>query len=127
MYVKEPHGTDEWWIGTYEGESDFFSEIVGGGGHGKAAIDIRTARTFGERCEAAKRLKEELDYQIPIVVDKMDDAVNNAYVGTPVRFYLIGLDGKVLFDCGKGPFGVHQNGVKRFEQAIVDHIESKST
>jgi hypothetical protein len=35
----------------------------------------------------------------------MDDAVNKAYAALPTRLYLIGLDGRVVYAGGMGPFG----------------------
>jgi hypothetical protein len=35
----------------------------------------------------------------------MDDAVNKAYAAWPTRLYLVGLDGRVAYAGGLGPFG----------------------
>ena len=34
----------------------------------------------------------------------MDDAVNRAYAAWPTRLYLVGLDGKVVYAGGMGPY-----------------------
>ena len=39
------------------------------------------------------------------LVDEMDDAVNKAYAAFPTRLYLVGLDGRVVYAGGLGPFG----------------------
>jgi hypothetical protein len=41
---------------------------------------------------------------MPAVVDKLDDAVNQAYGGWPDRLYLVGKDGKIAYAGGQGPF-----------------------
>ncbi len=46
-----------------------------------------------------------LQYGIRTYVDEMDDAVNEAYAATPTRLYLIGIDGRVVYAGGLGPFG----------------------
>jgi hypothetical protein len=35
----------------------------------------------------------------------MDDAVNKAYAAWPTRLYLVGLDGRVVYAGGLGPYG----------------------
>ena len=35
----------------------------------------------------------------------MDDTVNNAYAALPTRLYLVGLDGRVVYAGGLGPYG----------------------
>lgn len=35
----------------------------------------------------------------------MDDAVSKAYAAMPTRLYLVGLDGRVVYAGGLGPFG----------------------
>ena len=50
-------------------------------------------------CETA------LQYGIRTYVDEMDDRVNKAYAAWPTRLYLIGLDGRVVYAGGLGPYG----------------------
>lgn len=38
-------------------------------------------------------------------LDEMDDAVMTAYAALPDRLYLVGLDGRVVYASGPGPFG----------------------
>jgi hypothetical protein len=38
-------------------------------------------------------------------VDEMDANVNKTYAAMPTRLYLIGLDGRVVYAGGLGPFG----------------------
>ncbi len=57
-----------------------------------------------ERHLVASRCVTDLKLPMRAVVDKLDDAVNNAYRGWPERLFLIGLDGKVAYSGGPGPF-----------------------
>jgi hypothetical protein len=42
---------------------------------------------------------------MPAVVDGIDNAVEKAYAAAPDRLYLIGRDGSVAYQGGRGPFG----------------------
>ena len=54
----------------------------------------------------AKTCMSKLDLDpIPAVVDRIDDAVSNAYQGMPDRLYLVGKDGKIAYAGDRGPFG----------------------
>lgn len=88
-----------WWLG--KGIPGLFLKLSGS----KAAIDINNPKTIEERRAVARRCEVALQYEIPTYVDEMDDRVNKAYAAWPTRFYLIGLDGRVVYAGGLGPFG----------------------
>lgn len=62
-------------------------------------------KTLEERRAVAGRCEAALQYGIRTYVDEMDDAVNKAYAAAPTRLYLVGLDGRVVYAGGLGPFG----------------------
>ena len=70
-----------------------------------AATDIYDPKTIEERRTVASRCEVALQYGIKTYVDDMDDTVNKAYAARPTRLYLIGLDGRVVYAGGLGPFG----------------------
>jgi len=100
VYVSEPHAIDEWPLARtkfVETSKIFFNHPV--------ATDIAQHTNFSERLWAANRLKNNLLNQgIPLLVDGMDDAVNNRWVGRPARLYFIGADGRIIYNPGKGPY-----------------------
>lgn len=51
----------------------------------------------------------------------MDDAVNKAYAAYPARLYLVGLDGRVVYAGGLGPFGFKP---EELGQAIEEYLAS---
>ena len=53
----------------------------------------------------AGQCEDTLNFGVRTYVDEMDDAVNEAYAAMPTRLYLIGLDGRVVYAGGPGPFG----------------------
>ena len=61
-------------------------------------------KTIEERREVAGECETALQYGVHTYVDDMDDAVNRAYAAWPTRLYLVGLDGKVVYAGGLGPY-----------------------
>lgn len=85
----------------------------------KAATDVYDPQTIEERREVAGRCETSLQYGIHTYVDEMDDAVNEAYAAWPTRLYLIGLDGRVAYHGGLGPFDFHPS---KLEKAIQKYL-----
>ena len=77
------------------------------------AIDSRSPMAFGlvedpinleERSKVATTCVAELNMPMPAIVDKLDEKVNQAHMGGPDRLYLVGVDGKLKYAGGRGPF-----------------------
>ena len=99
IYIREAHPKDGWWLGG--GIAGLFLKLS----RSKAATDIYDPQTIGERRKAAGECEDVLQYGIRTYVDEMDDAVNEVYAAWPTRLYLVGLDGRVAYAGGLGPFG----------------------
>ena len=41
---------------------------------------------------------------MPCVVDSMDNAFDKAYAAWPERLFVVGVDGKIAYAGGQGPF-----------------------
>ena len=50
---------------------------------------------------------------MPIAIDRIDNAVASVYGGWPDRLYLIGGNGRVAFQSGEGPFGFKPDELER--------------
>ncbi len=85
----------------------------------KPTVDVNDPKTIEERRSIADRCQTDLKYEIPTYVDEMDDAVSKAYAAKPTRLYLIGLDGRVAYAGGLGPFGFKP---PELEEAIVEYL-----
>ena len=99
IYIREAHPVDGWWFG---------GGIVGkimSRRYPKASMDTYDPTSFEERQGVARQCEESLQYGIRTYVDDMDDTVSKAYAALPTRLYLIGLDGRVAYAGGLGPFG----------------------
>jgi hypothetical protein len=89
VYIREAHPEDGWVL-----EDNRVDEI--------ALVD---PVSLDERAAVADACALRLSTQIPILVDDVDDAVASAYGGWPDRLYLVGRDGRVAFQGGRGPDG----------------------
>ena len=68
--------------------------------------DIADPTTLEERRAVASACQETLfDGEMTVYVDTIDDRVSTMYTGKPTRIYLIGRDGRVVYNPGIGPFG----------------------
>lgn len=113
IYIREAHPVDGWWFG-----GGIMGPMMKLKGY-KAATDVYDPKTYEERQVVAKRCEVALDYGIPTYVDEMDDAVNKAYAAMPTRLYLIGLDGRVVYTGGLGPWGFKPT---ELESAIKEYL-----
>ena len=64
---------------------------------------IEEPRDDAERLALARRTQTELDFAWPMLVDRLDDAVNKAWAAWPERLYVVDIDGTVVYRGGKGP------------------------
>jgi hypothetical protein len=99
IYIREAHPVDGWWFG--EGLFGLMLKVS----RSKAATDIYDPKTMEERRAVAGQCEETLKYGIRTYVDEMDDGVSKAYAALPTRLYFIGMDGRVDYAAGLGPFG----------------------
>lgn len=90
---------DGWWFG--KGLPKLLLKLTGS----KAALDVTDPQTIDERRTVAGECSTALQFGVHTLVDEMDDRVNKAYAGWPTRLYLVGLDGRIVYHGGPGPFG----------------------
>jgi len=76
-------------------------------------------KTIEERRAVAGECQTALQYGIKTYVDEMDNHVNGTYAAWPTRLYLIGLDGKVVYAGGLGPYDFKPAKLKT---AIDDYL-----
>jgi Iodothyronine deiodinase len=89
VYIREAHPEDGWVL--EDNRED-----------GIAVVD---PVSLEERADVASACAVRLQTRIPTLLDDLDDAVASAYGGWPDRLYLIGRDGRVAFQGGRGPDG----------------------
>jgi hypothetical protein len=89
VYIREAHPEDGWVLTDNRREE----------------IAVVDPTSLDERAAAADACVLRLRTRIPVLLDGLDDAVALAYGGWPDRLYLIGRDGRVAFQGGRGPDG----------------------
>lgn len=80
---------------------------------------FRQHQSYEERETVAATCSLELRLSIPILVEEMDNAIDEAYGAAPERLYLIGEDGRVAYHGGAGP---HFFDLDAWEQAIATNV-----
>lgn len=89
VYIREAH-PEEGWVLTW---------------NRKVGVRVRDPTTFDERAELAATCVQRLSIAMPVLVDDPDNSVARAYGGWPIRFWIIGRDGRVAYRAKDGPFG----------------------
>ncbi len=109
VYVKEAHPTDKWWLGRSRTQT-LLHELSGN----PARLDVNEPVTLAQRRKVAASCQANLfDGVVPLYVDLMDDRVSRMYTAKPTRIYLIGKDGRVVYNPGIGPFGFNPDHLER--------------
>jgi hypothetical protein len=89
VYIREAHPEDGWVLADNRREE----------------ITLVDPTSLEERAAAADACVLRLETRIPVLLDDVDDEAALAYGGWPDRLYLIGRDGRVAFQGGRGPDG----------------------
>ena len=76
---------------------------------------FRQHRSYDERESVAQSCSIDLRIGLPIIVEEMDNAIDEAYGAAPERLYLVDVDGNVAYHGGAGP---HFFDLDEWEQAI---------
>ena len=69
----------------------------------RLTLQIAQPKTYGERQQVALTCSAGLNLTIPLLVDDINDTVASAFSAFPDRLYIIGKDGKVAYQGGRGP------------------------
>ena len=89
VYIREAHPEDGWVVNPNR-EQD---------------IRVQDPTTDAERGEVAASCALRLGIEMPVVVDRVDDAIARAYGALPDRLYLVGRGGRIVYQGEPGPFG----------------------
>ena len=103
IYIREAHPEDGWSLSKLGGLGKRLGKLAGLAQHVQQGI--YDPQAIEERRKVAGMCQAALQYGIRTYVDEMDDAVMTAYAAMPDRLYLVGLDGRVVYAGGPGPFG----------------------
>jgi hypothetical protein len=105
IYVQEAHPTDGWQVDSNVAEGVLF----------------RQHQSYEERESVAATCSLDLHLALPILVEELDNAIDEAYGAAPERLYLIGMDGRVAYHGGAGP---HFFDLDAWEHAIAASVSA---
>jgi hypothetical protein len=117
IYIREAHPIDGWWLGRRLTRGIIKTVFP----YPKVSMEHYDPQTIEERRAVAGECETALQYGVHTYVDEMDDAVNRAYAAWPTRLYLVGLDGKVVYAGGLGPYDFKPEKLKA---AIEKYLKS---
>jgi Iodothyronine deiodinase len=89
VYIAEAHSVDGWQLQSNEDERVLLNQHV----------------TLEDRFAAAREGAERMGLTLRVLVDRMDDAVSEAFSAWPERIYVVRADGVVGYQGGPGPWG----------------------
>ena len=89
IYIREAHPDDGWRV----------PENL------RQDIRFREPRSAAERTAVATLRQINLDLQMPMLIDSIDNTVEEQYIALPMRLYLIGSEGKIVYTGERGPAG----------------------
>lgn len=105
VYIREAHPDDGWRV-PENLEKD---------------IHFREPRSDAERTAVATVCQINLDLKMPMLIDSIDNDIEEKYISIPMRLYLVGADGKILYAGERGPFGFDPDS---WERAIQKEISA---
>ena len=105
VYIQEAHPTDGW-----QTESNVAEGVL-----------FRQHQSYEERESVATTCSLDLHLPLPVLVEAMDNAIDEAYGAAPERLYLIGVDGRVAYQGGAGP---HFFDLEAWKQAIATSVRA---
>ena len=101
VYIREAHPTDEWQMTANETESVCYPQ----------------PHTTAARVAIANDFRRRFAYELPLVVDAIDNPADRLYAGWPERFYIVTADGLIAYKGKTGPFGFHPEEVEAWLKA----------
>jgi hypothetical protein len=113
IYIREAHPIDGWWLGRRLTKRIMLKFAP------KVSMEHYDPKTIEERRAVAGECETALQYGVRTYIDEMDNKVNDTYAAWPTRLYLIGLDGKVVYAGGLGPYDFKPAKLKK---AIEEYL-----
>ena len=101
VYIKEAHPEDEWQMTVNE----------------KQGVCYAQPQTLADRVMIANDFIERFQYTMPLVIDPMDNPAEDAFAAWPERLYVIGVEGRIAYRGGKGPFGFDPDELEQWLEA----------
>lgn len=101
VYIREAHPLDEWQMTANETDGTCY----------------RQPRTTLARVAIANDFVGRFHYELPLLVDPIDNPADHLYAGWPERFYIVTERGVIAYKGQTGPFGYHPEEVEAWLKA----------
>jgi hypothetical protein len=96
VYIREAHPTDEWQMDS----------------NVEQGVCYPQPRTLEERLAIARDFVAREKWEIPLLVDGIENQVDWVFAGWPERLYVVETDGTIAYKGKTGPFGFHPEEVE---------------
>lgn len=96
IYIREAHPTDEWQMTDNE----------------KDKVCYPQPRTSAMRVAIADDFVRRFSYDLPLLVDPIENPADQIYAGWPERLYIVDERGIIAYKGKTGPFGFHPDEVE---------------
>jgi iodothyronine deiodinase-like protein len=101
VYIREAHPEDEWQMEPNPTEG----------------VCYQQPRNLAERVAIANDFVRRFGWDVPLVVDPIENPADLVYAGWPERFYILDERGVLVFKGKPGPFGFKPQEVERWLSA----------
>lgn len=88
IYIKEAHPEDEWQMDSNVEKGVVFMQPT----------------TMEERLQLAQTFVSAMEIEGPMLVDEISNIANACFAAWPERLYVVGIDGRIAYKGGMGPF-----------------------
>ena len=105
IYIREAHPSDGWQVPENLEERILYPE----------------PRTDEARTAIAADCRAAMDLRLPMLIDWIGNDVEEKYVSTPIRLFVVDRDGLIAYTGDPGPFGFDPDS---WEQAVREQIAS---
>ncbi len=103
VYIREAHPSNGWQVPENLEEN----------------ILYEAPTTDAARTEIAAACRVAMDIQMPMLIDWIGNDVEEKYVSTPIRLFVVDPDGRIAYTGDAGPFGFDPDS---WEEAIKAQI-----
>ena len=76
------------------------------------SVCYRQPHTTAARVAIASDFRRRFHYELPLLVDAIENPADRLYAGWPERFYILHEDGTIAYKGKTGPFGFHPEEVE---------------
>ncbi len=85
----------------------------------KQGVCYPQPKTFEQRLTIARDFVARFGYDLPLLVDGMDNAADQLYAAWPERLYVVDEHGKLVYKGRLGPFGFEPEEVATW---LAQHV-----